>query len=107
MAKRPKHLTRAELEKIVDGMSARDVFNATPDQSQDVGKIKGTETASRMFELAAERQGFGADALDRVSVGDAIHLANLLSESLNVGGPKAEDIEALPISDDTGDSDQS
>lgn len=107
MAKRPKHLTRAEVEQIVDGMNARDVFLATPDQNQDVSKIKGIETASRLFEIAAERQGFGADALNRVAVSDAMFLANLLSESLNVGGPKAEDTGASPASPDTGDSAQS
>lgn len=103
MADSNGRLSRGELEQIIEGMTARDIFQAAPDAS-DVGNVKGGDTASKVFDIAAERQGFGALALDRVSPGDATFLAGLLGESLNVGGPKAEDTEESPASPATGDS---
>jgi hypothetical protein len=96
-------LTREELDTIIDGMTARDIFAAAPG-GNDVSEVKGSETAGIAFEKAAERQGFGTEALDRVGASDAIYLANAIGEALNMGSPKAEGTEGLPTSPDSGDS---
>jgi hypothetical protein len=102
VARKSGRLTRADLEKIVDGMSARDVFRASSSNGTD--PASGMQQAEAIFDIAAERQGWGEKALDRVHISDTAHLSTLLSESLNLGGPKAEDTEASPVSADTGDS---
>lgn len=94
-------LSRAELEQIVDGLTARDIFSAAPD-AQDVGSIRGGDTAAKVFDIAAQRLGYGELALDRVAAGDATYLAGLLGEALNVGGPKAEGTEESLTSPGTG-----
>lgn len=94
-------LTRAELDLIIEGMTARDIFAAAP-SGDDASKIKGTDTAGIAFEKAAERQGYGAEALDKVGAGDAIYLATAIGEALNMGSPKADDTEGSPTSPDSG-----
>lgn len=96
------HLTREQIESIVDGMTARDIFAAMPGQT-DVGKLKGAEIAGDAFEHAAERQGHGALALDRVPMRDATYLGQLLGEALDVAGPKADDGASSPGTATSGD----
>lgn len=98
-----ERLSRVELDQIIDGMTARDIFAAAP-SGTDTSNIKGADTAGIAFEQAAERQGFGPLALDRVGAADAIYLATAIGEALNMGSPKADDTEALPTSPATGDS---
>lgn len=106
MAKKTGKLTRADLDRIVDGMSARDIFRSGMVDSTE-GEVSGSERAESIFDYAAERQGYGAKALDRVSIGDTVYLSNLLGEALNMGTPKADSSpESLPLSD-TGASAQS
>lgn len=93
-------LTREELAQIIDGMTARDIFAAAPSGE---GVSSGSETAAKAFESAAERQGFGSGALDRVGAADAIYLAGAIGEALNMGGPKADDTEESPTSPASGD----
>jgi hypothetical protein len=98
-----KFFSRAQAQKIVDGMTARDIFSAMPSQA-DTGNLNGAEVAGAVFDAAAARQGHGENALDRVAAADAIWLAQEISEAINVGGPKADGTgESLP-SADTGDS---
>ena len=99
-----KQLTRAAIEKIVNGLNARDIFDAMP---QDATDVKGAQVAAAAFDAAAARQGHGEKALDRVSAADATWLSGLLAESLNVGGPKADSTGESPASAATGDSAQS
>jgi hypothetical protein len=95
-------LTREQIEQIVDSMTARDLFNAFPDQATP--DLRGADTAGKAFEAAAERQGHGAGALDRVKPADAVLLANRLSEVFDVGGPKAKGGASSPRSAGTGGS---
>ena len=94
-------LTRAEIQQIVDGMTARDIFAAMPGQSSD--EIRGADIAGAAFDAAAKRQELGEGALDRVRPSDATWLAELLSEALNAGSPKADGTEVLQASPATGD----
>lgn len=106
MARKTGWLSQAELSKIVEGMSARDVFRATQGSSNGT-EDSGNQRAEMIFDQAAERQGYGEKALDRVHIRDTQYLGDLLSEVLNVGSPKADDTEASPTSAATGDSAQS
>jgi hypothetical protein len=93
-------LNRSEVDTILGGMTARDIFAAIPNGTQ----VEGAEVAGKAFEAAAERQGYGKEALDRVRPGDAIYLAQQLGEAFAQDSPKAEGTEDLPISPGTGDS---
>lgn len=104
MAKKTGKLTRADLDSIIDGMSARDVFRASGGSDDP---DTGNQKAEQIFDLSAERQGWGKMALDRVVLGDVTYLGTLLGEALNVGGPKADSTNQSPTSADTGDSVQS
>lgn len=99
MARKTGWLTQADLDKIVEGMNARDMFQAT-----GTGETAGNSQAEAIFDLSAERQGYGEKALDRVHLRDSVYLSNLLAESLNVGGPKVDGTEVSPTSAATGDS---
>lgn len=91
-------LTRAEIDQIIAGMTSRDLFNAMPQGEV----VAGAEIASRVFEKAAERQGFGMEALDRVHMSDAVYLAGLLGEVFTQDSPKGDDGEASPDSPASG-----
>jgi len=104
VAKKTGKLTRADLEKIVDGMSARDMFQASPSGEVLTEEQRGMKMAERIFDISAERQGWGEGALDRVSLGDGPYLSGLLGEALNVGGPKVNATDQSLPSADTGDS---
>lgn len=98
-----KKLTRSVLKKIVDGMSARDMIETMPEN--ELGqRLEGRQYVGAIFDAAAERQGYGQKALDRVGIGDAQYLSELLAGALNAGGPKADDTGESPSSADTGDS---
>ena len=101
MARKNGRLTRDELVKIVDGMTAGDVFSSTG------GDTKPNEVAMAIFNRAAERMDYGEGAVDRVGIRDTTYLSDLLAESLNLGGPKADGTEESPTSAGTGDSAQS
>jgi hypothetical protein len=94
-------LTREELQQIVDGMTAGDVFSSTG------GETKPNEVALSIFNRAAERLDYGANAIDRVGIGDTTYLSDLLGEALNMGSKAAGDSSQSPTSADTGDSPQS
>jgi hypothetical protein len=94
-------LTREELQQIVNGMTAGDVFSSTG------GETKPNEVALSIFNRAAERLDYGVNAIDRVGIGDTTYLSDLLGEALNMGGPKADATSQSPTSADTGDSPQS
>ena len=88
----PNFLSREEIDSILQGMTARDLFAAMPSAS---GLEQApAETAGRTFELAAERQGYGAGALDRVKIGDAVYLSTELGGVMSADSPKAEDTES-------------
>jgi hypothetical protein len=101
MAKKTGKLTRADLDRIVDGMSARDIFRSGMVNATE--EVTGSERAESIFDYAAERQGYGAKALDRVSIGDTVYLSNLLGEALNMGTPKADSSPESQPSSDTGE----
>jgi hypothetical protein len=95
-------LTREQIDSILDGMTARDIFAAMP---EDPGsQAKGSEIAGNTFEKAAERQGHGTEALDRVRPADAVYLAGALGEVFTLAGPKADAGESSPPSAASGDS---
>ena len=97
----PNFLSREQLDSILQGMTARDIFAAMP---TDAGKVNGSDIAGQAFESAAERQGHGAEALDRVKPADALYLASELGEALSVDSPKADGTGPSPASPGTGDS---
>lgn len=76
-------LTRTDLDLILGGITARDLFAAFPEGAV----VNGAEIAGAVFEKAAERQGYGTEALDRVHVQDGVYLAGRLGE-LFADGPK-------------------
>ena len=80
-------LSREQIDSILEGMTARDIFAAMPDSTE---KVNGSKVASIAFESAAERQGHGAEALDRVRPMDGIYLASALGDLLSVDSPKAD-----------------
>lgn len=94
-------LTRDQIQEIIGAMTARDIFAAMP-SGQEGTELKGAEIATRTFEIAAERQGHGALALDRVRPGDATYLGNLLGEVF-ADGPKDDSTEPLPDSSGIGE----
>lgn len=98
---RPNALSRVEIEGIIQGMTARDIFAVIPNAGETP---EGGKVAGDAFEAAAERQGYGALALDRVSPADAIYLGQLLGEVFNQDSPKGEGTAQLPDSSDTGES---
>lgn len=106
MARKTGKLTRADLDNIVDGMSARDMFQSTPGGEQLTETQRGMKMAEKIFDISATRQGWGENALDRVRLSDGPYLSTLLSESLNLGSPKADDTGESPTSPGTGDSAQ-
>lgn len=90
-------LTREQIDEILRGMTARDMFAAMPsDGSTD--PASGSAIAGTAFESAAERQGHGKEALDRVRVSDALYLASELGEVFSLASPKSEDTEPSPDS---------
>lgn len=95
-------LTRAQVEEIVAHMTPRDLFNAMP-TGEEAEVAAGAEIAAKVFEAAAERQGFGAEALDRVSMADGVHLAGLLGEVFKSATPKGKRPAGLPASPGSGD----
>lgn len=95
-------LSRDQITEIIDGMTARDIFNSVPDA--EPGKLKGSAMAGAAFEAAAERQGHGKETLDRVRPVDAIFLANLLGEAFSAEDPKVEGGESSQNSADSGAS---
>jgi hypothetical protein len=96
VARKNGRLTRADLEKIVNAMSAGDVFRAQGAPEEQKAMV--------IFNSAASRLDYGDNAVDRVPIADTAYLGEQLQEALNMGGPKAEDTEASPVSADTGDS---
>ncbi len=97
-----KKLTRAQVKKIVDGMSARDMIETMPEDA-DGQRLNGKKYVGAIFDAAAERQGYGEKALDRVGIGDGQYLSELLAGALNAGSPKADDTGESPASAATGD----
>jgi hypothetical protein len=77
----PNMLSRVDLDLILKGITSRDLFAAFPEGVT----VSGAEVAGAVFEKAAERQGYGAEALDRVSVQDGIYLAGQLGELFSEG----------------------
>lgn len=100
-SKKVGRLSRPEIDLIVDGMSAGDIFRAT------AGETAPNLTAEAIFNGSAARQGYGENAIDRVKISDAQYLGELLGETLNMGSLEAGDTEASPTSAATGDSAQS
>lgn len=98
MAEQTNFLERPEIDLILEGMTARDIF-----ASVGSGGLQGAEVAGKAFEAAAERQGYGTGTLDRVRPADAVYLAQELGELFSSAGPKAEDSEPLPNSSGIGD----
>ena len=92
-------LSRAEIDTILGGMTARDIFAAIPSGQNTAA---GAEVAGSAFESAAERQGYGKEALDRVLPGDAIYLAQQLGEALSSDSPLVDDTGGQPNSPDSG-----
>lgn len=94
-------LHRAEIDTILGGMTARDIFAAIPGGQTTA---QGAEVAGSAFEHAAERQGYGKEALDRVRPADAVYLANAIGEVLSQESPLASDTASSPPSPASGDS---
>jgi hypothetical protein len=97
-----RKLSRIQLQKIVSGMTARDMIETMPEDADGL-RLNSKKFVGAIFDAAAERQGFGEKALDRVGIGDAGYLSELLAGALNAGSPKADDTEELPPSAATGD----
>lgn len=98
----PNFLTRADVDLILEGMTARDIFTAMPGQDSDPSAVKGANVAGAAFEAAAERQGYGALALDRIRPADAVYLASALGEAFQTGGPKGDGTGDSPASPASG-----
>ena len=92
-------LSRKQIDSILKGITSRDLFAALPKGETEVS---GGDIAGKVFEAGAERQGHGAEALDRVSVRDGIYLASALGELFS-DGPKDQPTEESPASPATGD----
>lgn len=93
-------LSRPEIDLILGTITSRDLFAALG--GQQGAEVQGGEVAGKVFEAAAERQGYGKEALDRVRVADGIYLAGELGELFS-DGPKDEPTEESPASLATGD----
>lgn len=93
------HLTRSEIDAILEGMTARDIFAVV-----GKGGTEGAEVAGKAFEAAATRQGYGELVLDRVKPADAVYLAQALAEVFSAASPKADDTGPLPDSSVIGES---
>jgi hypothetical protein len=93
-------LHRTDIDLILGGMTARDIFAAIPGGQM---VAQGAEVAGSAFEHAAERQGYGKEALDRVRPADAVYLANAIGEVLSQDSPLASDTASSLPSPDTGD----
>lgn len=92
-------LSREQIDSILEGMTARDIFAAMPSGTESP---QGANIAGEAFERAAERQGHGKETLDRVRAKDSMYLASALSEAFAVTGPK-DDTAGSPPSPDSGD----
>lgn len=92
-------LTRAQIDDILKGMTGRDIFAAIPAGESN---LEGAEVAASVFEAAAERQGHGTEALDRIKPTDAIYLAQQLGEVFQQDGPKGKRSGPSPASVDSG-----
>lgn len=79
-------LTREEIDEVISKITSRDLFASL---SGETGQVQGGEIAGKVFEAAAERQGKGKEALDRISITDGIYLASALGELFS-DGPKEE-----------------
>ena len=94
-------LSRPDIDLILGGMTARDIFAAIPGGQ---ATAQGAEVAGAAFEHAAERQGYGKEALDRVRPADAVYLANAIGEVLSQESPLASATVSSQPSQDSGDS---
>lgn len=92
-------LTREQIDEVISKITSRDLFAALPAGET---AVNGGQIAGKVFEAAAERQGHGKEALDRVSIGDGIYLASALGELFS-DGPKEEPTGDSPASPATGD----
>lgn len=99
-----EHLTRDQLDAILEGMTARDIFGAIPTGRNPGEAVAGGEIAGDTFDKAAERQGYGPAALDRVRPGDAVYLAQKLGEVFGSESPKDGSTGPLPDSSGIGES---
>jgi hypothetical protein len=106
-AKKTGRLSREDVQKIVDAMSARDMFQSTLGTESLSETERGLSMSERIFDKAAARLGYGEKALDRVGLSDGAWLMEQLAESLNMGGKEAGGTEGSPDSSDTGESPQS
>ena len=93
-------LSRSEIEAILEGMTARDIFAVIRSGGDP---SKGAQVAGDAFEAAASRQGYGEGVLDRVRPKDAIYLAEQLSEVFTSDSPKDGTTGDLPDSSGTGE----
>jgi hypothetical protein len=89
-------LGREQIDEILSLMTARDIFSAMPSTTGE--EVQGAAVAGAAFESAAERQGHGSGALDRVRPTDAIYLAQALGEAFSIAGPKSDASADSPIS---------
>lgn len=96
-------LSRAEIDLILATITTKDLFAALPSGQTE---INGGQMAGSVFEYAAERQGYGKEILDRISLPDGLYLASALGELFS-DGPKDSVIGVSQVSVVTGDSDPS
>lgn len=102
MADSDNFLTRDQIDAIIETMTARDIFAGMPSQAGETPS--GPEVAGKVFESAANRQGHGTEALDRVRPVDAMYLAEKLGEVFDMASPKSDSGEGSPPSADTSGS---
>ena len=93
-------LTRAEIDLILEGVTSKDLFASLPAGQTEVN---GGEVAGKVFEHSAQRQNYGADALERVHLSDGVYLAGRLGELFS-DSPKDEPTVPSLLSPDSGDS---
>jgi hypothetical protein len=96
-----KWLTRAEIDAVLEGLSAGDLVEAMDGVTDQTAKMP-----VRAFDLAAARQGLtgkGEKASTRVRATDFRYLAAAIGEAVNVESPLSEGTAALLDSADSGE----
>jgi hypothetical protein len=94
-------LTREDIDRVLDTLSADDLIEAT-----DAGAGKGARIAGLAFHQAAVRVlgplPDGEKYTQRVRAGDFQYLANRISGEVNIDSPLSESTSALLSSEEPG-----
>lgn len=93
-------LSREDIDRVLDTLSADDLIEAT-----DAGAGKGAKIAGLAFHQAAVRVlgPYEGRYTERVKAADFSYLANRISGEVNIDSPLSESTSALLDSEEPGD----